>query len=123
METQSSQSRVARQIINRHHGDVVEGEIKSQGAVCHRGNTRKSAVGAVTGELQVAVIAGRPLAVWVWPLTPGQREEDEEEDEVKIGLKTHTTGKEDTFRWEADGNREVKDEEEESEAKWRRQTH
>lgn len=87
METQSSQSHVACQIVNGQHGDIVEGEIKGQGTVCYCGNMGKSSIGAVAGEPQVTAIAGWPLAVWVYPLTPAQ---GDEEDEIKVGWLSHT---------------------------------
>lgn len=85
METQSSQSRVSCQVVVGNHGDVVEGEIKSQGAVRYHGNAGESTVGAVTGELQVTAVTWWLLAVWVWPLTPAEgREEDEDDEEIKV---------------------------------------
>ena len=91
METQGPQSHVARQVVIGHHGDVVKGQIQGKCTVCYYGNVGESAPGAVTGEVAVTALAGRPVGVWTLTLAQGEEEEEEEEEgEVKDHLLPHT---------------------------------
>lgn len=63
MEIQSPQWPMSCQVVDSHHGDVVEGEINSQSLTRYHGNVSESVMGAVTGELRVAAAAGRPPLV------------------------------------------------------------
>lgn len=65
VKTQNSQLSVACQIIIGHHGDVVVGEVKTQGVVCYHGNPCEAVKGAVTGEPKVTATTGWPLVIWV----------------------------------------------------------
>lgn len=99
MEIQNPQLFVACQVIICHYGDVVEGQVQSQGLACYHGNMNESVVGAVAGEVTIAAIAGRPAFLRLWPLTQTKVEEEEEEDGEGAANLVFYTAKSNKEKW------------------------
>lgn len=83
VKVESRQPPVLPQVVRRHLGDGVEGQVQAQGPLRYRGDAAQASPGAVAVEGGVAATAGRPVPLQDGPPSPpaeGQPEDEEDKE-------------------------------------------